>query len=504
MPAGTITLVLSGNHSCHGAARAPAHSSVLASNRLLIVCWLCLSTASSSLTAADSNAGSDDNRPHENLYEKYKTRVVTNAPAVTGATNIHSQHDWEFSWEGWNGLKLGVSQSTPLKNPRELLGLQPLTSNVPVLNLQQLKFETRLKALLEVDGTAYATSGNMDDPNDIQLRRARVKAQGDCILLLPLSYEIELGYIPHKFNLNQAWFSSQNYDYIGYFQAGVFGPPMGLDLITSTRDLTFMEPASCLQALAPGNEAGIQVGHPVLNQRGTWALGIFGGGLVASEYGNDSGNYGNLMGRLSYLALDHIAPQPAQNRLLHLGLSANVQYSANSQVQYRSRPESYLARYVIDTGNIEASATGTIGLEAAYVNGPFSAQTEFLDSMVRQNNGSALNFYGFYANVSWYLTGESRPYDREQGAFKRLIPRRNFDFGRGGAWGAFEAAARVSHTDLISGDIRGGRLSLVMGELNWYLHSHVRWMFNAGVGHVSGGAYEGDIALFQTRIGVDF
>ena len=37
-----------------------------------------------------------------------------------------------------------------------------------------------------------------------------------------------------------------------------------------------------------------------------------------------------------------------------------------------------------------------------------------------------------------------------------------------------------------------------------YLHWHVRWMFNAGGGHVTGGPSDGNIVLFQTRVGVDF
>jgi phosphate-selective porin OprO/OprP len=280
---------------------------------------------------------------------------------------------------------------------------------------------------------------------------------------------------------------------------------MGLDVITSSRDLTFMEPATVLQALAPAKEAGIQIGHPVFHERGTWALGIFAGGVTDSEYGNASKKYGNLMGRMTYLAIDHIAPDhPQENEYLHLGLSANVQYSASSVVRYRSRPESYLAPHLIDTRDIDAQASGEAGAEAAYVHGPFSVQGEFISSFVRQNTGDLLNFYGLYGNASWYLTGESRPYDRANGKFQRLVPRRNFNFGKDGAWGALEFGARASYTDLDSGDIHGGRIGLLMGELNWYLHSHVRWMFNAGGGRVSGGAHEGDIVLFQTRVRIDF
>jgi len=373
------------------------------------------------------------------------------------------------------------------------------------LRLDELKTTGKIGALVEVDAAAYHATGNLDPTDDIQLRRARLRAQGDCILVLPVSYKIELGYVPHRFNLSEAWIASDHIDYIGYLQGGVFTPPMGLDMVTSSRDLTFMEPATVLQALAPPNEAGVQIGQPVFKQRGTWALGIFGGGLVASEYGNASQNYGNLIGRLTYLAMDHLAPdQPAENRLLHLGLSANVQYSASSTVRYRSRPESYLAPHVIDTGDIDAAAAGVVGAEAAYVNGPFTVQAEFLDSLVHENNSAGLNFYGFYACASWYLTGESRPYDRARGYFSRLIPRHNFNFGKGGAWGALELAARFSYTDLTDGPVHGGRIGLLMGELNWYLHSHLRWMFNAGGGQVSGGPDYGNLYVFQTRMGVDF
>jgi phosphate-selective porin OprO and OprP len=442
------------------------------------------------------------------LKKHVQVIVETNVPPATGQTKGAAPKEksthWGIDWEGWNGLQLSVSTRTPLKPPREMLGLEPLT-NAPILRLQELKMTANIGALVEVDAAAYRTTGNLDLPDAIGLRRARLTAQGDCILVLPVSYKIELGYIPHTFNLNQAWLATDHLDYIGYLKGGVFTPPLGLDMLTSSRDITFMEPATVLQALAPANEAGIQIGQPVLNQRATWALGIFGGGLVSSEYGNASQNYGNLIGRFTYLAMDHLAPdQPAENRLLHLGLSANIQYSASATVRYRSRPESYLATHVIDTGDIDAAGSGVAGAEVAYVNGPFSVQGEFLDSVVHENGGASLNFYGFYACASWYLTGESRPYNRAAGYFSRLIPRRNFDFGKGGAWGALELAARASYTDLTDGPISGGRIGLLMGELNWYLNPHVRWMFNAGGGQVSGGPHDGNLLLFQTRIGVDF
>ena len=130
------------------------------------------------------------------------------------------------------------------------------------MHLEQLKMSAKIGGVFEVDGAVYHTDGNLNLSDDIAVRRARLKAEGDCLLIYPVSYKIEIGYIPHKFNVNEAWLSSDRIDYIGYVVAGVFQPPMGLDLATSSRDLTFMEPATVLQALAPPSEAGIQIVFP--------------------------------------------------------------------------------------------------------------------------------------------------------------------------------------------------------------------------------------------------
>jgi phosphate-selective porin OprO/OprP len=254
--------------------------------------------------------------------------------------------------------------------------------------------------------------------------------------------------------------------------------------------------------------AGLQIGQPVFDKRGTWAVGVFHGGIdVADEYGNDSKAYGNLMGRFTYLAIDHIAPKkPDENEYLHLGISADVQYTSTSVVHFESRPESYFATELINTGDITANTCGIIGAETAYVNGPWCFEAEFLDAVVRENSDQKLNFYGAYGTATWYLTGESRPYNRQKGCFARLIPQRNLDLGEDsdGGWGALALSARVSYTDLTDRNIDGGRMGLVMTGLNWYPHSHVRWMFDIGGGHVSGGPHDGNVLVIQSRIGIDF
>src|SRR5260221_11495974 len=190
---------------------------------------------------------------------------------------------------------------------------------------------------------------------------------------------------------------------------------MGLDILTRSRDRTFMEPAAVDQALAPGVNAGLQIGRSVLEQRVTWRLGFFGNGL-GSEFGDSSSDAARVVSRVTWLpTYEQDSERPWWRQLVHLGLSADYGYSGNGTFHFKARPESHLAPYVIDTGKIHADDATTVGCEAAWVDGPLSVQGEYLRAFVSEKSGDELQFQGFYVSASYFLTGESRDYDREQG-----------------------------------------------------------------------------------------
>jgi phosphate-selective porin OprO/OprP len=88
------------------------------------------------------------------------------------------------------------------------------------------------------------------------------------------------------------------------------------------------------------------------------------------------------------------------------------------------------------------------------------------------------------AQVSYFLTGESRPYDRKLGIHDRLKPFENFFHVRRGSrgiqtgLGAWEVAARFSNIVLNDENIRGNNLTDFTFGLNWYLNPYTRWKFN--------------------------
>ena len=414
-------------------------------------------------------------------------------PSVAQAESAQAL-SWQFDWRGWDGLSMELVKPTQFAVIR------------PPLRLDQVKLSATLGARIEIDAAAFDTGGTLQGfDNGVELRRARIRLAGEAVLGMPFRYKVEFGYNPGQFALEDFYVAIPELPCIGMLQFGQFRPAQGLQLLTSSWDIELMEPAAPLQALGPKSSPGLRLGRTVWGGRATWSLGAYGSGPGAGEYGSTLEDMTSAVARLTWLAIDGIDDESAaSNRYLHLGLSGTRQRSNSGEVRYRSRPESYIAPYVVDTGAIASDKAHTLGAELLWVDGPFSAQGELLQAVVQQTGGARLVFGGAYAMASVALTGESRAYHRDSGTLARLRPLRNFEFGPEGGWGAIEAALRFSYTDLNDGAIAGGRLSLWMAGLDWTFRPQLQWMINLGLGQVQGGSAAGRMAIVQTRVGIYF
>jgi phosphate-selective porin OprO and OprP len=413
--------------------------------------------------------------------------------AATDASAASSL-DWTFEWRGWDGLRIELVQDTPLD------------VSMRHFRLDQVRLAGTLGARLEFDAALFDAGGTLTGFDDgVELRRARIKLAGDAILGVPFRYKVEFGYVPGSFSLSDFYVAVPDIRVLGTLQVGQFAPSMGLQLLTSSWDIELMEPAATLQALGPKTSPGFRVGQPFLDGRGTWSIGAYGGGPGTGEYGSTTEDMTSAIARLTWLAVDRIdADASMRNRFLHIGLSGSRQQSSGGEVRYRSRPESYIAPYVIDTGTILTDRAYTLGAELLWVDGPLTAQAEVLRSTVLPSGGQQLNFVGGYLMGAWSLTGESRGYNRDGATLASIRPARNFAFGPEGGWGAIEAALRYSYTDLDDGNVAGGKLSMLMAGLDWTFRPQLQWMINIGLGRVRGGAADGRMVILQSRIGLNF
>ena len=122
----------------------------------------------------------------------------------------------------------------------------------------------------------------------------------------------------------------------------------------------------------------------------------------------------------------------------------------------------------------------------------FLAQAGYFKYGIDQRGLTSLRgqgFDGWYAEVSWVLTGESRGWSTANGAFTNPRPRVNFS-PNGHGWGAWELAARYSDLDLNdnqgvlgtalpAGGVRGGEQRISTLGLNWYPNSVLKFTLQA-------------------------
>ncbi|MEN8177485.1 MAG: porin [Pseudomonadota bacterium] len=284
--------------------------------------------------------------------------------------------------------------------------------------------------------------------------------------------------------------------------AGNFKEPFGLERWTSISETTFMERAAVSGALAPARSLGL--GVRTSERRWTLATGLFGNrDLGGSGGGNQSDEESwAFTGRVTYVPL--LTP----SSMLHTGIAASYRAFDDGQIRFKARPESHVTEVnFVDTGAItDLDDVTRYGLEAAAVFGPFSFQTEYISTKIHRSGASQnLDFDGWYAYASYFLTGETRPYRRQRGVFRGVTPKRPL---RGGGPGAWEVALRYSHLDLSDEEITGGQQDLLTFGLNWYLNANVRFMTNyVKVLDVDrpGSAFDGDqTQLIQIRSQVDF
>ncbi len=295
---------------------------------------------------------------------------------------------------------------------------------------------------------------------------------------------------------------------IGNIRIGHYKEWFSMEELISSRFIPFME-RGLPNVFAPSRNTGASMFNAVLDERLTWAAGLF----------RDTDNYGRNLGDGEYVGTARLTGLPWYSDegkyLWHLGVAYTTRKpttggtggTANT-LRVRQRPEVHDASRFVDTGNLtNCTDDDRLGLETAAVLGRWSVQGEYMADWI--NRRAAVNddlqFDGWYVMGSVFVTGESRTYKKAAGTFDRNRPFNNFMNGEGGA-GAVEILARYSNVDLISDGIDGGRMNNYTVGVNWYLNPMTRIMLNythSSVEH-RGGPELGNADVLGVRFQVDF
>ncbi len=404
-----------------------------------------------------------------------------------------------LDWRGWQGLRYEAYARRPQAWKLTDDEAEP---SFPSIFFDRLSIKGKFGARVDLDAATFASGDGLAQvPDQVQVRRWRVYTAGDAIMLIPFSYTFSvIAVANNQFVLDDTFLEFKRIPYLGTFKIGAFIPRMGLETSGSSREATFMEWSSAVEALGPRISIGGQFSRPVFDGRATWSVGAFTRSLGA-DVGDATKDFVRVIGRATWLPFYAAPDSSGSQRLLHVGLNANFLRSGDATIHYQTRPESRTAPILANTGDVNAKDMGSYGLEVAWLDGAWSLQGEYLSNHV--TDAVRQNFYGFYAYGSYFFTGESRQYDPKLGFFTRLKPRRDFSFD-GSGFGAVEAALRFSYVDLSDGAVKGGMLRSLTAGLNWYLHANSKLRFNYVFASGNGGSAVGDLNVFETRFEFDF
>lgn len=276
--------------------------------------------------------------------------------------------------------------------------------------------------------------------------------------------------------------------FLGKFQGGHFKEPFGLEELTSDKYLTFTE-RGLTSTFTPSRNIGVMATNTWAGERGTWAVGAFRTMTDIPPYlADDRGLYAGT-GRVTFTPwFDENSD--GQRGVWHLGAAYSYRDLGNYTQRIRSRPETAVGPYVVDT---VATLTNVVnenmfGLETALVYGPLSFQAEYIGASFNRSGGLGQPYMtAGYAYVTWFLTGENRVYQRATGTFTRVKPHTNFfrvrteDCSIETGWGAWELGYRWSFINLDNSGILGGYASDHTFGATWYLTPYMKMM--AGLVH---------------------
>lgn len=249
-----------------------------------------------------------------------------------------------------------------------------------------------------------------------------------------------------------------------------------LDELTGDTTGATMERAAFTDAFNFERRLGLAAQY----EKADWILqaGLFADDIDAladSADGPDGGDENNsygVDGRVVY------APRLGKTQL-HLAASAHwrdLKRLSEAGTRYRQRPYLHTSNSrLIGTGVLDVRDEAHYGVEAAFVRGPWhgAAEAHWLESDLAI--GPTPRFFGGYAELGYFFTGETRGYGG--GIFERTKTAR--PLGSGGL-GALQASLRYDYLDMNDRGIVGGRQDAWIAALIWQPIDYLRFNLNHG------------------------
>ena len=252
------------------------------------------------------------------------------------------------------------------------------------------------------------------------------------------------------------------------FSVGKQKEPISLPRLMTLTWNPIQERTTAENAFMPSRNIGLVLSGNGLDQRMSWATGVFNNWVDSGESFSDNAN--QAVGRATGLPM----VSEDESNLFHLGLGFRYD-DAKQGLRYAAVPEVRDAPFLVDTGQFDADSAFLINLEASWRRKALWILGELSRNEVDAPLLGNPTFNGYHLLASWTVTGEMRPYNRKSGVFGTLPVARDIYHG---GFGAVELALRWSVIDLTDAAIEGGEMQVAKAAATWWLSTHLNVSLN--------------------------
>lgn len=363
-------------------------------------------------------------------------------------------------------------------------------------------------------------------PQDrLGFRRIRFGVRGNVSPNMEYRIELELAE-GNNSEYRDAWLGFHD---LGFLQTVLIGNqkrPYGLDHLNSSRYNVFIERPFIIESFNQDcRRLGVTSYGLSDDQAWNWRYGVYNQRLIQDESSHVNDHLQlELAGRLAntYIYEDDGATHAhwaISGTVAHPDGSAANNSQQDNEARFRHRPEARSNSRWLDTGRIAgADWYNLLGFESLLNFGPLQLVGEYQNTWMQRDSGSGgdLFFFGGYAYVSYFLTGENMAWSRKSGTLGRVKPNENFFMapdGSAGGWGAWQVAFRYSYADFTDREITGGIGESCTFGMNWHWNTNARMQFNYIKGTIDerpatvngpGGNIGGDYGIIGMRFMIDF
>ncbi|CAN1533535.1 Phosphate-selective porin O/P [Methylophilaceae bacterium] len=348
-----------------------------------------------------------------------------------------------------------------------------------------------------IDSSTDVDSKTMAD--QFELRRARIGVKGK--IAKDFKYEV-VANLPGVATIDVAYLDFARYEQ-AQLRFGKFKQPIGLEQLTSSNNIDFME-RSFVDQFVPAKKMGVMLnGSPTSGL--TYAGSVYQPNDTEQDMSSDKASYA---GRVTYNFGEAFGNKDV---IAHFGLSGfdsdyalqpattgNTSSTSDGKTRAslfsirsggRGLGNMYRAQIggetitptctaVPSTGTTTCTVTGdyhlgnsntaqveskAYGLEGILAYGPFKVQGEYLNNDIEgryRDSTVTSDVNAYYAEALWLVTGEKYADFYKKGAFGGITPKNSLDLETGkGGWGALEVGFRFDQVEANSSIVNGTSLT---------------------------------------------